>query len=75
MILDNHIRDISYIFQFYLKLSYSNENNFLLLAGFELQTLLLVSDADTLTNWAIAHWRQERFFNWINNFLMKLKYI
>ena len=40
---------ISNIFQFLLKLSYPIEKRFLLPAGFELRTLLLVSDADTLT--------------------------
>ena len=41
----------SNIFQFLLKLIYPIRNIFLLPAGFELQTiLLLVSDADTLTN-------------------------
>ena len=42
-------------FNFLLKLSYPIEKLFLLPAGFELRTLLLVSDADTLTTWAIAH--------------------
>ena len=40
---------------FLLKLSYPIEKLFLLPAWFELRTLQLVSDADTLTNWAIAH--------------------
>ena len=43
------------VVQFHLKLSYPIEKLLLLPAGFELWTLLLVSDADTLTNWAIAH--------------------
>ena len=42
-------------FNFLLKLNFPIEKLFLLPAGFELRTLLLVSDADTLTNWATAH--------------------
>ena len=42
---------ISNIFQFLLKSSYHIEKLFLLQAGFELRTLLLVSDADALTNY------------------------
>ena len=42
--------EISNIFQFLLKLSNPIEQLFLLPAGFELRTLLLVSDADPLTN-------------------------
>ena len=37
-------------FNFLLKLNFPIEKLFLLPAGFELRTLLLVSDADTLTN-------------------------
>ena len=37
------------------KIELSNQKTFLLPAGFELWTLLLVFDANTLTNWAIAH--------------------
>ena len=45
----NNYYVISNLFQFLLKLSYPIEKRFLLQAGFELRTLLLVSDADTLT--------------------------
>ena len=43
------------VLQFYLKLSYPIEKLFLFPAGFELRILVLAFDADTITNWTIAH--------------------